>query len=89
MQQPSAAATPYISIGPILGRGNSMAVSKTVNIPNGRDLFLNASSKLSDITTNTPWLSITMDSIGNKHQCISLQYLSRRDDGSIMDWGVV
>ena len=86
-QQPSAAAAPYISIGPILGRGNSMALLKTVNIPNGRDLFLNASSKLSDITTNTPWLSITMDSIGNKHQCISFKYLSRRDDGNILDWG--
>ena len=54
MQQPSAAAAPYITIDPIHGRGNSIAVLKTVNIPNGRDLFLNASSKLNDMSTNTP-----------------------------------
>ena len=53
-QQPSATGAPYIVINPILGRGSSMAVPTTVNIPNGRDLFLNASSKLSDMSTNTP-----------------------------------
>ena len=73
-QQPSAAAAPYISIDSILGRGSSMAVLTTVNIPNGGDLFLNASSKISGITTNTPLPPITMDSTINKHQCISIQY---------------
>ena len=87
MQQPRAAAASYISIDPILGRGSSVAVQTTVNIPNGRDLFLNASSKLSDITTNTPWLSITMDSTDNNHRCISIQYLWRRGVSNIMDWG--
>ena len=67
MQQPRAAATPYISIDPILGRGSPMAAPTTVNIPNGRDLLLNASSKISDITPNTPWPSITMDSTDNNH----------------------
>ena len=66
-QQPRATAASYISIDPILGRGSSVVVPTTVNIPNGRDLLLNASSKLSDITTNTPWLSITMDSTDNNH----------------------
>ena len=87
MQQPRAAAALYISIDPILGRGSSVAVPTTVNIPNGRNLLLNASSKLSDITTNTPWLSITMDSTDNNHQCISIQYLSRRGVSNIMNWG--
>jgi len=86
-QQPHAAAAPYISIDPILGRGSSVVVPTTVNIPNGRNLLLNASSKLSDITTNTPWLSITMDSADNNHQCISIQYLSRRGVSNIMNWG--
>ena len=73
MQQPRAAAAPYVSIDPILGRGSSVAVpTTTVNIPNGGDLLLNASSKLSDITTNTPWLSTTMDSTDNNHQCTSI-----------------
>ena len=71
-QQPRAAAASYISIDPILGRGSSVAVPTTVNIPNGRNLLLNASSKLSDITTNTPWLSTTMDSTDNNHQCTSI-----------------
>ena len=86
-QQPSATAVPYAIINHTLGRGSSMAVTTTVNIHNGRDLFLNASSKLSDVTTNTPWLSITMDSNNNSHRCISIQYLSRRDNANIVDWG--
>ena len=87
MQQPRAAATPYISIDPILGRGSPMVVPTTVNIPNGRDLLLNASSKISDISPNTPWPHITMDSTDNNHQCISIQYLSRRGVSNIMNWG--
>ena len=87
MQQPRAAAAPYISIDPILGRGSSVVVPTTVNIPNGRDLLLNASSKISDISPNTPWPHITMDSTDNKHKCISIQYLSRRDGINILDWG--
>ena len=71
-QQPHAAAAPYVVINPILGRGSSMAVPTTVDIPNDRDLFLNASSKISDITTNTPWLSIAMDSTDNIHWRISI-----------------
>ena len=86
-QQPRAAAAPNISIDPILGRGSSVVVPTTVNIPNGHELLLNASSKLSDITTNAPWLSITMDSTDNNHRCISIQYLSRRDDINFLDWG--
>ena len=72
MQQPRAAAAPNISIDPILGRGSSVAMPTTVNIPNGGDLLLNASSKLSDVSTNTPWLSTTMDSTDNNHQCTSI-----------------
>ena len=87
MQQPRAAAASYISIDPILGRGSSVVVPTTVNIPNGRNLLLNASSKLSDITTNTPWLFITMNSTDNNHQCISIQYLWRRGVSNIMNWG--
>jgi len=64
-----------------------MAVPTTVNIPNGRDLLLNASSKISDITPNTPWPPITMDSTDNNHQCISIQCLSRRDDIDVLNWG--
>jgi hypothetical protein len=41
-QQLRAAAASYISIDSILGHGSSMAVPPTVNIPNGRDLLLNA-----------------------------------------------
>ena len=85
-QQPSATAVPYAVINPILGRGSSMAVPTTVNIPNGCDLFLNASSKLGDITTNTPLPPITMNSNDNNHQCILIQHLSRRDIVIIMDW---
>ena len=87
MQQPRAAATPYIIIDPILGRGSPMVVPTTVNIPNGRDLLLNASSKISDISPNTPWPHITMDSTDNKHKCISIQYLFIRDDINILNWG--
>ena len=87
MQQPRAAATPYIIIDPILGRGSPMVVPTTVNIPNGRDLLLNASSKISDITPNTPWPPITMDSTDNNHQCISIRCLSRRDDIDVLNWG--
>ena len=87
MQQPSATAAPYVVIDPILGRGSSMAAPTTVNIPNGRDLLLNASSKISDISPNTPWPHITMDSTDNNHQCISIQYLSRRGVSNIMNWG--
>jgi hypothetical protein len=65
-----------------------MAAPTTVNIPNGHDLLLNASSKISDITPNTPWPSITMDSTDNNHQCIFFQYLSRSNDSNILDWGV-
>jgi hypothetical protein len=61
-------------------------VLTTVNIPNGRDLFFNASSKISDITINTPLPPITMDSTDNNNQCILIQYLSRRDIVNIMDW---
>jgi hypothetical protein len=64
-----------------------MAAPTTVNIPNGRDLLLNASSKISDISPNTPWPHITMDSTDNNHQCISIQYLSRRGVSNIMNWG--
>ena len=64
-----------------------MAVPTTVNIPNGRDLFLNASSKLGDITTNTPLPPITMDSYDNNHHCILIKHLWRRDIVNIMDWG--
>ena len=86
-QQPSATAAPYVVINPILGRGSSMAVPTTVNIPNGRDLLLNASSKISDITPITPWPPITMDSTDNNHQCISIQCLSRRDGTNVLNWG--
>ena len=87
MQQPSATAAPYVVIDPILGRGSSMAAPTTVNIPNGHDLLLNASSKISDISPNTPWPHITMDSTDNKHKSISIQYLFIRDDINILNWG--
>ena len=28
-----------------------------------------------------------MDSTDNKHKCISIQFLSRRDDINVLDWG--
>ena len=38
-QQPRAVAASYSSIDPIRGRGSSVVVPTTVNIPNGRAIY--------------------------------------------------